>query len=161
MITNKDISIDKNGRIILNGDKYPLASQAEIDAVKDDIDDLDDKIGDITQTGVTGDTVAAQILQLNSKLTKVALDITTLQDSSWTESPVSGMYMTRIALPQEYSGRTLISAIIRRKYSGDDYTFIGNYNNFGTSDKDITILSITNRPRAIGLDLYYEAAQNN
>ena len=37
MITNKDLSIDsENGKIILNGDKYDLGTQAEIDtAVKD------------------------------------------------------------------------------------------------------------------------------
>jgi hypothetical protein len=60
MITNKDIRVE-NGNIVINGDKYPLASQAEIDAVKDDIDDLGDTIGDITQTGITGATVAAQL----------------------------------------------------------------------------------------------------
>ena len=61
MITNKDISIDKDGSIILNGDKYPLASQAEIDAVKEDIEDLGETIGDITQTGITGANVAEQL----------------------------------------------------------------------------------------------------
>ena len=71
MITNKDISIDKHGSIILNGDKYPLASQAEIDAVKDDIDDLGDTIGDITQTGVTGADVASQIGALNTGLSNL------------------------------------------------------------------------------------------
>ena len=65
MITNKDISIDKGGSIILNGDKYPLASQAEVDAVKDDIDDIGDTIGDITQTGITGASVAAQLEALD------------------------------------------------------------------------------------------------
>lgn len=44
MLSGKDISIDKDGNIILNGDKYPLASQAEIDAVKDDIDDIEEKL---------------------------------------------------------------------------------------------------------------------
>ena len=58
MITNKDISIDKDGSIILNGDKYPLASQAEID-------DIGDTIGDITQTGITGVSVAAQLEALD------------------------------------------------------------------------------------------------
>ena len=68
MITNKDIRVE-NGNIVINGDKNPLASQAEIDVLKDDIDDLDNKIGDITQTGVTGDTVAEQIGELNKALT--------------------------------------------------------------------------------------------
>ena len=61
MITNKDISIDKDGSIILNGDKYPLASQAEID-------DIGDKIGDITQTGITGDSVADQLEDIADNL---------------------------------------------------------------------------------------------
>ena len=68
MITNKDISIDKGGNIILNGDKYPLASQAEIDAVKEDIDDLGDTIGDITQTGITGASVAAQLGNIHGQI---------------------------------------------------------------------------------------------
>jgi len=58
MITNKDIRVE-NGNIVINGDKYPLASQAEIDAVKGDI-------GDLTQTGITGATVAAQLAAVNN-----------------------------------------------------------------------------------------------
>ena len=54
MISGKDITIDKDGSIILNGDKYPLASQAEIDAVKDDIDDLGDQLEELTATTLTG-----------------------------------------------------------------------------------------------------------
>jgi len=61
MITGKDITIDKDGSIILNGDKYPLASQAEIDAVKGDIDEIEDNIGDITQTAITGASIADQL----------------------------------------------------------------------------------------------------
>lgn len=38
MITNKDLSIDsKNGQVILNGDKYDLGTQGEIDAAVKDI----------------------------------------------------------------------------------------------------------------------------
>ena len=62
MISGKDITIDKDGSIILNGDKYPLASQAEIDAVKDNI-------GDLTQTGLTGDSVAEQLATAGEQIT--------------------------------------------------------------------------------------------
>lgn len=68
MITNKDISIDKDGSIILNGDKYPLASQAEIEDVKDDVSALETLVGDISQTGITGNTVAAQLTELDGNL---------------------------------------------------------------------------------------------
>lgn len=38
MITNKDLSIDsKNGQVILNGDKYDLGTQGEIDAAVKDV----------------------------------------------------------------------------------------------------------------------------
>ena len=88
MITNKDIRVD-NGNLILNGDKYPLDGQspeAIMQIVEDNSDstptenstapitsggvfaadkDINDTIGDITQTGVSGATVAAQIETLN------------------------------------------------------------------------------------------------
>ena len=67
MITNKDVRVE-NGNIVINGDKYPLASQAEIDAVKDDIDDIGDTIGDITQTGITGASVAAQLEAVSDQI---------------------------------------------------------------------------------------------
>lgn len=54
MISGKDITIDKEGSIILNGDKYPLASQAEIDAVKGDIDDIEAKLEELTAITLTG-----------------------------------------------------------------------------------------------------------
>jgi hypothetical protein len=70
MITNKDIRVE-NGNLILNGDKYPLASQAEIDVVKGDIDDLGDTIGDITQTGISGASVAAQLGSVHSLISMI------------------------------------------------------------------------------------------
>ena len=89
MITNKDISIDKDGNIILNGDKYPLASQAEIDAVKDDIDDLGDTVGDITQTGVTGATVAAQLGALKTSIKGLNVKDITITDNLNSINPNS------------------------------------------------------------------------
>lgn len=73
MLSGKDIYIDKEGNIHLNGDVYKLASQTEIDAVKEDIDDLGDTIGDITQTGVTGASVAAQLEELGDQITDFAV----------------------------------------------------------------------------------------
>ena len=88
MITNKDIRVE-NGSLILNGDPYPLDGQSPetiMQIVEDNSDttptensdapitsggvftadkDITDTIGDITQTGVTGATVAAQIKAVN------------------------------------------------------------------------------------------------
>ena len=84
MITNKDIRVE-NGYLIINGNKYPLDGQspeAIMQIVEDNSDTtptensdapitsggtftaikgVSDTIGDITQTGVTGSTVAAQL----------------------------------------------------------------------------------------------------
>ena len=89
MITNKDIRVE-NGYLIINGNKYPLDGQspeAIMAIVEDNSDstptedstapitsggvfaadkDITDTIGDITQTGVAGATVAAQIKELNT-----------------------------------------------------------------------------------------------
>jgi hypothetical protein len=70
MITNKDIRVE-HGNLVLNGDKYPLASQAEIDVVKGDIDDLGDTIGDITQTGITGASVAEQLETVGDQIAEL------------------------------------------------------------------------------------------
>lgn len=94
MLSGKDITIDKDGSIILNGDKYPLASQAEIDAVKEDIDavkedidDLGDTIGDITQTGITGSDVASQLENVNNFIEGLILS-----DASADSIDVDGTY---------------------------------------------------------------------
>ena len=81
MITNKDIRVE-NGNLVLNGDKYPLDGQspeAIMQIVEDNSDStptaestapvtsagiktyVDTAIGDLTQTGVTGADVAAQL----------------------------------------------------------------------------------------------------
>lgn len=91
MITNKDIRVE-NGFLIINGDKYPLDGQspeAIMQIVEDNSDStptenseapvtsggvytaigaVDTKIGDLTQTGVTGADVAAQIKKLSDDL---------------------------------------------------------------------------------------------
>lgn len=92
MITNKDVRVE-NGNIVINGDKYPLDGQSpatimEIVSENSDttptessikpitsggvytaIDTINDTIGDITQTGVTGADVAAQLGVLGAVLT--------------------------------------------------------------------------------------------
>lgn len=81
MITNKDIRVE-NGFLIINGDKFPLDGQspeAIMQIVEDNSDTtptaessapvtstgiktyVDTAIGDLTQTGVTGADVAAQL----------------------------------------------------------------------------------------------------
>ena len=92
MITNKDIRVE-NGSLILNGDPYPLDGQspeAIMQIVEDNSDTtptensdapitsggvftanktISDIIGDITQTGITGASVAAQLTQLGLNIT--------------------------------------------------------------------------------------------
>ena len=80
MLTNKDIRVE-NGNLILNGDKFPLDGQSP-EAIMEIVEDNSDTtptenstapvtsggiyntIGDLTQTGVTGASVAAQIKEL-------------------------------------------------------------------------------------------------
>lgn len=99
MITNKDVRVE-NGNLVLNGDKYPLDGQspeAIMDIVEDNSDttptedstapitsggvfaadkNIIDTIGDITQTGITGASVAAQIsaLDTDKKVKYITLD---------------------------------------------------------------------------------------
>ena len=88
MITNKDIRVE-NGFLIINGDKYPLDGQSP-EAIMQIVEDNSDTtptaestapvqsggvyaaIGNLTQTGVTGATVAAQLGALEGKTLKVA-----------------------------------------------------------------------------------------
>lgn len=94
MITNKDIRVE-NGNLVLNGDKFPLDGQspeAIMQIVEDNSDTtptenstapvtsggvytadkaISDTIGDLTQTGVTGASVAAQIGALKSDIGNV------------------------------------------------------------------------------------------
>lgn len=91
MITNKDIRVE-NGFLIINGNKYPLDGQspeAIMAIVEDNSDttptedstapitsggvfaadkDISDTIGDITQTGVTGASVAAQLEEVGTQI---------------------------------------------------------------------------------------------
>lgn len=94
MITNKDIRVE-NGNLVLNGDKFPLNGQSP-EAIMKIVEDNSDttptenstkpvkssgiysKIGDLTQTGITGDSVAEQlgtakveIATLNSNLNDI------------------------------------------------------------------------------------------
>ena len=91
MITNKDIRVE-NGNLVLNGDKYPVDGQspeAIMQIVEDNSDstptaestapitsggvfaadkDITDTIGDITQTGIIGATVAAQLGNIHGQI---------------------------------------------------------------------------------------------
>ena len=92
MITNKDIRVE-NGFLIINGDKFPLDGQspeAIMQIVEDNSDSTPtenstapitsggvfDTIGDITQTGVTGSDVAAQIGALDDKIDNTRIKTT-------------------------------------------------------------------------------------
>lgn len=100
MITNKDIRVE-NGNLVLNGDKFPLDGQspeAIMEIVEDNSDStptaestapvtsagiktyVDTAIGDLTQTGVTGADVAAQITALDTALTYGAGDVITAEN---------------------------------------------------------------------------------
>jgi hypothetical protein len=133
MLSGKDITIDKDGSIILNGDKYPLASQAEIDAVKGDIDYLGDTIGDITQTGVTGADVAAQIATLKGSIKGVIVDTVNLSDNipsitansyqQYTIPAIKAGYIPIAVVGVSYTGGVGVD-VARFYVSGTDAVFL-------------------------------------
>lgn len=133
MITNKDISIDKDGNIILNGDKHHLASQAEIDKVKDDIDELGNTIGDITQTGVTGSSVAAQLETVGDQLEEltannvIGIDISAYNsDANQYTAPTDGYVRFELRNENQYfylnvNNSTLLGGEGQQVTNANDY----------------------------------------
>ena len=119
MLTNKDIRVE-NGNIVINGDKYPLDGQSPetiMEIVEDNSDTtptenstkpvksggvytaigaVDTKIGDLTQTGVTGASVAAQ-------LEAVGLDISNLK-TSFSEKKLASNNFQATSTNYEYTG---------------------------------------------------------
>ena len=98
MITNKDIRVE-NGNLVLNGDKYPLDGQspaAIMQIVEDNSDStptaestapvtsagiktyVDTAIGDLTQTGLTGVSVADQLEDAKGQIANVASGISVI-----------------------------------------------------------------------------------
>ena len=87
MITNKDIRVE-NGSLIINGDPYPLDGQSP-EAIMKIVEDNSDTtptensdapitsggvyntIGDLTQTGVTGASVSAQLGSVHSLISMI------------------------------------------------------------------------------------------
>lgn len=160
MITNKDIRVD-NGNLVINGDKYPLDGQSPetiMQIVEDNSDttptensdapitsggvfaadkDITDTIGDLTQTGVTGATVAAQIGELDDN----ALKIGTLTSASTSVAAGAHMFID-IALTDTlptniisiFVSNTANSAWIFANYQERDATKvrIGAYNTHPT-----------------------------
>lgn len=103
MITNKDVRVE-NGNLVLNGDKFPLDGQSP-EAIMQIVEDNSDTtptensdapitsggvyttIGDITQTGITGVDVAAQLGALYDEI-EVKTDVITL-NTGWSFDPGS------------------------------------------------------------------------
>lgn len=65
MISGKDVRIE-NGYIIINGEKYPIVQ--DVSEIEGDIEDLEEKIGDISETGITGDSVEEQLTDVEGRL---------------------------------------------------------------------------------------------
>lgn len=103
MITNKDIRVE-NGNLVLNGDKYPLDGQSpatimEIVSENSDTTPTENStapitsggvyntIGDLTQTGVTGASVAAQLETLEDQIEGLTANTLTGVDISANNSP--------------------------------------------------------------------------
>ena len=101
MITNKDIRVE-NGYLIINGNKYPLEGQspeAIMQIVEDNSDStptaestapvtsagiktyVDTAIGDLTQTGITGASVAAQLGALKTSIKGLNVQDITITDN--------------------------------------------------------------------------------
>jgi hypothetical protein len=98
MLTNKDIRVE-NGNLVINGDKYPLDGQspeAIMQIVEDNSDStptaestapvtsagiktyVDTAIGDLTQTGLTGVSVADQLEDAKGQIANVASGISAI-----------------------------------------------------------------------------------
>lgn len=152
MLTNKDIRVE-NGNIILNGDKYPLDGQspeAIMAIVEDNSDttptensdapitsggvfaadkDISDTIGDITETGVTGANVAAQIATLKGSIKGVIVDTVTLSDNipsinansyeQYTISAIKAGYIPIAVVGVSYTGGVGVD-LARFYVSGND-----------------------------------------
>ena len=120
MITNKDIRVE-NGSLILNGDPYPLDGQSPetiMQIVEDNSDTtptenstapitsggvftadkaISDTIGDITQTGITGASVAAQLEAISDSLDLVNVSLTSALPTGFTAGTPFSAYLTKIA----------------------------------------------------------------
>lgn len=138
MITNKDVRVE-NGNLILNGDKFPLDGQSPetiMEIVEDNSDTtptenstapvtsggIYNKIGDITQTGVTGATVAAQLEALDGAIKKTTVNTSTsangniLIEMLQSEKTVIGCLLTRTD-----TGAGIISDLYTYDVSGTLY----------------------------------------
>ena len=137
MITNKDIRVE-NGSLILNGDPYPLDGQSPetiMEIVEDNSDStptenstapitsggvftadkaISDTIGDITQTGVTGADVAAQIATLKGSIKGLIVDSVTLSDNIPT---INANSYEQYTITATKSGYTPI-AVVGVSYTG-------------------------------------------
>lgn len=58
MISGKDVRVEGN-KLFINGEAYDIVRDTS--AIEDEIDEIEEKIGDISQSGLTGTTVAAQL----------------------------------------------------------------------------------------------------
>ena len=145
MITNKDIRVE-NGNLVLNGDKFPLDGQSPetiMEIVEDNSDTtptenstapitsggvftadkaISDTIGDITQTGITGATVAAQLEALDGAIKKTTVNTSTsangniLIEMLQSEKTVLGCLLTRTD-----TGAGIISDLYTYDVSGTLY----------------------------------------
>ena len=166
MITNKDIRVE-NGFLIINGDKFPLDGQSPetiMEIVEDNSDttptenstapitsggvfaadkDISDTIGDITQTGITGASVAAQLAKLGE--TKVG-DITV--DSAQTGA-------TKATSVRQYGNVVTIQGFISNLTLSSGNVTIGTLS--GVDKPPISlrlILNSSNQPWTFGESIY-------
>lgn len=58
MISGRDVRVEGN-KLFINGEAYDIVRDTS--AIEDEIDEIEEKIGDISQSGLTGTTVAAQL----------------------------------------------------------------------------------------------------
>ena len=156
MITNKDIRVE-NGSLILNGDPYPLDGQspeAIMQIVEDNSDTIptensdapitsggvftanktiSDTIGDLTQTGITGASVAAQLEEVGHQLeeltatTLTGIDISSYNsDTNQYTAPTDGYVRMELRNANQYfylmvNNSTMLGGEGRQVTNANDY----------------------------------------
>lgn len=105
MLSNKDINFNDESQVLtINGEKHPIGEA------------IAEKIGDLTETGLTGDTVSAQLTSVNESLGLLRGEKTIL---AINDDAVKGI------LTNSTNGVVKI-CIINPSTSGDDTPFTGH-----------------------------------
>ena len=120
MLSNKDINFnDETQLLIINGEKHPIGEAIAA------------KIGDLTETGLSGDTVAAQLGSVNTLIGNISSDLTIrdISDHATIDSAIVQEYHAYLYGKIIYIAITLKAGITDQTtvVSAIPYTIKGNY----------------------------------